>query len=87
MRLVRVARYFTLYFIPLFETSHLGDYVDCLGCGMKFNPTVFDIKPASQEEVTRASVRADLVSGTPLQMARFYAAIANEGRRPAPHTI
>lgn len=29
---IRVARYFTLYFIPLFETRTLGDYVRCGRC-------------------------------------------------------
>jgi hypothetical protein len=29
---MRVSRYFTLYFIPLFPTSTLGEYVRCNGC-------------------------------------------------------
>jgi hypothetical protein len=29
---MRVSRYFTLYFIPLFPTSTLGEYIHCHGC-------------------------------------------------------
>ena len=29
---MRVSRYFTLYFIPLFPTSTLGEYVRCCSC-------------------------------------------------------
>ncbi|MGL6075287.1 MAG: zinc-ribbon domain-containing protein [Fimbriiglobus sp.] len=69
-RLFRVATYFTLYFIPLFETEHHGDYVQCRGCKGQFKPTVLDYKPPSEAEQMLYSIRADLESGTPVQMAR-----------------
>ena len=37
---IRVSRYFTLYFIPLFPTSTLGEYVKCNSCSSTFNPGV-----------------------------------------------
>lgn len=42
-RKLRVARYFTLYFVPLFETAHLGDFVRCLGCRGEFRTGVLDL--------------------------------------------
>ena len=33
-KLVRVVRYFTLYFIPLCETGNLGEFIQCQGCGL-----------------------------------------------------
>jgi zinc-ribbon family len=67
---MRMATYFTLYFIPLFETKHHGDFIECLNCHGKFKPTVLDLKPTTQAERVIAAVRAELESGTPLQMAR-----------------
>lgn len=37
---MRVSRYFTLYFIPLFPTSTLGEYVRCNGCRGEMIPAV-----------------------------------------------
>jgi hypothetical protein len=68
---VRVATYFTLYFIPLFETQHHGDYVECLSCRGKYRPEVLDYKPPTDLERVLSSVRQDLESGTPVQMARI----------------
>jgi len=33
-------KYFTLYFIPLFATEHLGSYVECRGCRGEFNTSI-----------------------------------------------
>lgn len=37
---IRVSRYFTLYFIPLFATETLGEAVLCRSCGSDFNMSV-----------------------------------------------
>jgi hypothetical protein len=68
-RQVRVSTYFTLYFIPLFETQHHGDYVECQGCRGQYRPEVLDYKPPSDGERVLGAIRADLEAGTPLQMA------------------
>ncbi|RPI86047.1 MAG: zinc-ribbon domain-containing protein [Planctomycetaceae bacterium] len=34
---LRVASYFTLYFIPLFQTATLGEYVRCDDCEREFD--------------------------------------------------
>ena len=46
---VRVATYFTLYFIPLFETKYHGDYVQCLGCGRQYTPEVLTYDPSARK--------------------------------------
>lgn len=33
---MRAARYFTLYFVPLFETASLGEFARCLTCRSEF---------------------------------------------------
>lgn len=67
---LRVATYFTLYFIPLFETAHHGDYVQCRRCKGQFNPAVLEYKPPSPAERMLHSIRIDLENGTPVEMAR-----------------
>ncbi len=49
---VRVSSYFTLYFIPLFPTSTLGEYVRCDECQGEFNMSVLDL---SREQVEAGS--------------------------------
>jgi zinc-ribbon family len=67
---MRMTTYFTLYFIPLFETQHHGDFIECLNCHGQYKPAVLDYRAPSKAEQVVASVRADLESGTPIQMAR-----------------
>ncbi len=40
---LRVARYFTLYFIPIFPFQTLGEFVRCLNCHKNFNTTVLQM--------------------------------------------
>lgn len=40
---LRVSRYFTLYFIPLFPTQTLGEAVACQTCAGQFNPTILSL--------------------------------------------
>ncbi|MGL4460537.1 MAG: zinc-ribbon domain-containing protein [Planctomycetia bacterium] len=69
-RQFRVATYFTLYFIPLFETRHHGDYIKCDECDGQFQPSVLEYEPPSKTERMVQAIRADLATGTPVQMAR-----------------
>lgn len=46
---VRVSRYFTLYFIPLFPTETLGEAVLCKSCGSDFNLSVLSYTPEQIE--------------------------------------
>jgi hypothetical protein len=67
---IRVARYFTLYFIPLFPTQNLGEFVRCETCQQAYREEVLDYEPPSDVDRQYALVRADLESGTPIEMAQ-----------------
>lgn len=41
-RHMRLARYFTLYFIPLFQTQNLGQHVECKACRAAFKEEVLE---------------------------------------------
>lgn len=40
---IRVSRYFTLYFIPLFPMETLGEYVRCDDCDGEYNMSILDL--------------------------------------------
>jgi Zn finger protein HypA/HybF involved in hydrogenase expression len=46
---VRVSRYFTLYFIPLFAMDTLGEYIRCEQCAGEFNTDVLDLRAEDVE--------------------------------------
>jgi hypothetical protein len=50
---VRVSRYFTLYFIPLFPTSTLGEYLRCDECEGEFNMSVRELTRTHVEAATK----------------------------------
>ncbi|MEY4386491.1 MAG: hypothetical protein RLY20_1774 [Verrucomicrobiota bacterium] len=49
--LMRVSKYFTLYFIPLFPTGTIGQYVRCFNCKHEY-PDV--ILTCTREEILKA---------------------------------
>jgi hypothetical protein len=65
---LRVAKWFTLYFIPVFPMETLGDYVECQSCKQTFRSEVLEYKPPSDKERVALAVLADLKSGTPIQV-------------------
>jgi len=70
-----VGRYFTLYFIPLFQTSKLGEYVECNVCLTTFKPEVLTLTRAYLDELGQqtqlddaiAEIQRQLDAGLPLQ--------------------
>ena len=52
--LFMVRRWFTLYFIPLFPTSKLGEYVECQTCKSTFNERVLEMDPKRDIEKAEA---------------------------------
>jgi hypothetical protein len=64
----RVSKMFTLYFIPLFETKNLGEFVECQVCKSGFDPqilepnnqTMFKIVAASRYELLHGNAPADV---------------------------
>jgi len=64
-KLIRVSKYFTLYFIPLFKTKTLGEYVECQTCKNGYEPKV--LEPSSQEMLKMVAItKYSLLRGTPL---------------------
>ncbi|HEX8907433.1 MAG TPA: zinc-ribbon domain-containing protein [Longimicrobiaceae bacterium] len=49
----RVSRYFTLYFIPLFPTDTLGEYLRCTRCLGQFNTFVATMSAEQVEALVR----------------------------------
>jgi hypothetical protein len=82
-RLKRVSRYFTLYFIPLFELENLGSFVFCCGCGGQYHTRVLNYEPPREQREEHEPVsmeewaEKELLSGTPVEMA--ITKIANMG--------
>ena len=64
----RAKRYFTLYWIPLFPTETLGEFIECRGCGGQFTPEVLEHRPPSREEILIGIARGELEKGLPLHM-------------------
>jgi uncharacterized membrane protein YebE (DUF533 family) len=48
--LMMVKRWFTFYFIPIFPTSTLGEYVECQTCKSTFNEQVLKLDPKGDHE-------------------------------------
>ena len=45
----KVKKYFTLYFIPLFPTSDLGEYIECGECKSTFKENVLEHDPKARD--------------------------------------
>ncbi|MCY2963337.1 MAG: zinc-ribbon domain-containing protein [Planctomycetota bacterium] len=50
---IRVSRYFTLYFIPLFPVATLGEYVRCDECGGEFDKKVLSLTKRHIDAMTK----------------------------------
>ena len=66
----RIARYFTLYFIPLFQIENLGEAVECQICRQAYKPEILNYTPPSHEERLLLVIRGELDSGTPIHMVQ-----------------
>src|SRR4051794_17906197 len=49
----RVQQFFTLYFIPIFPTNTLGEYIECQQCGGNFETTVRELTAGQVEGLLR----------------------------------
>ncbi len=67
-KLMQAGRYFNLYFIPIFRTKDLGQYVQCQICQRNFDPQVLTYKAPSASERLEQEIRQELQSGMPLHM-------------------
>jgi len=75
----QVGKYFTLYFIPLFQTSNLGEYIECKVCFTPFEKSVLDYDPGLQKEMREIleGIQKQLDSGLPVHI--IYEGIIKEG--------
>lgn len=84
--LVRIRRFFTLYFVPLFPTSTLAEYAACRGCERSFDPQILD---ASEEELRQAAAPWQCACGNANPTTAAACLACNEPRHPegrAPQT-
>lgn len=65
-KLTRVSKYFTLYFIPLFETKNLGEFVICQTCENSYDPKILEPSHQAMLELVSAT-KYELLHGTPIQ--------------------
>ena len=71
----KVSRFFTLYFIPLFETKKLGEYIECQGCLLTFKPEILQASRKLQDGFEASSridtfieeISKNLDDGVPIQ--------------------
>lgn len=81
----QVARYFTLYFIPLFPTATLGEYVRCLRCGGEFKPVVLTLSQQEVDELVKPWPCGNCGNHNPAAETHCVACGARKGYvRPAP---
>jgi hypothetical protein len=75
----QVGKYFTLYFIPLFQTSNLGEYIECKVCFTPFEKSVLDYDPGLQKEMQDflVKIQEQLDSGLPVHI--IYEGLIKEG--------
>lgn len=81
---LRVSRYFTLYFIPLFPTSTLGEAVRCITCSGEFNTKVLTFTPAQIEAAVQPWACGECGNRNPKSEARCLACGALPQSTPPP---
>ncbi|MCW5876849.1 MAG: zinc-ribbon domain-containing protein [Anaerolineales bacterium] len=75
----QLGKYFTLYFIPVFRTKDLGEFVECTVCNTPYEKSVLNLDPQSESALRGllAVVKDEISSGQPLHV--IYSALINNG--------
>jgi hypothetical protein len=63
----QTGRYFTLYFIPLFKTKTLGEYIECQRCHSGYETSILERKFDNTALEALQSIRSSLSKGIPVQ--------------------
>lgn len=71
----KLSKYFTLYFIPLFETKSIGEYIECQVCFTPFRTEVLQYTQKLEQEKQQQQKISEIIkeisnkldSGIPLQ--------------------
>ena len=66
----RAGKYFTLYFIPLFQFENMGEYIVCQTCQQAYKPEALAYKPPSLADKLLRAARSELETGLPLHMVQ-----------------
>lgn len=61
-----LSKYFTLYFIPLFETEKIAEYIECRSCHSEYKPEVLDLSANKQANEFLEFVHKQLEAGLPV---------------------
>jgi hypothetical protein len=64
----RAGKYFTLYFIPLFQFENMGEYIVCQTCLQAYKPEVLAYGPPTPAEKGLRAMRKEMENGMPLHM-------------------
>ena len=73
--------YFSLFFVPILPLKELGEFIECQHCMTRYSVDILTRPhPSSAIKHRIPAVKADLESGTPLEMARQK--LINEGYAP-----
>jgi hypothetical protein len=74
-----VGKYFTLYFIPLFRTSLLGEYIECQTCFTTFDKKVLEYESTPPKEIQDLlqTISDTSEAGAPLQT--IHELLTNQG--------
>jgi DNA-directed RNA polymerase subunit M/transcription elongation factor TFIIS len=63
------ARYFTLYFIPLFPLQQLGEIVECQTCKVAYQTSVLSMsRPKAEKQNNVATNLAELINNVPARL-------------------
>lgn len=75
----QVGKYFTLYFIPLFQTSKLGEYIECQTCFTPFEKSVLEYDLELNRKVQKFIdvISEEVDAGIPINF--IYQNLINDG--------
>lgn len=65
---IKVANYFTLYFIPIFPIETLARYIKCDHCDSEYQQEVLTYIPATKYASMMSYIEQELKSGIPIPM-------------------
>jgi hypothetical protein len=57
-----IGKYFTLYFIPLFETEKLGEFIECMVCKNSYKTEVLELSRQIEDQVNAENQVREIIS-------------------------
>ncbi|MBN1304958.1 MAG: zinc-ribbon domain-containing protein [Anaerolineales bacterium] len=83
-----VGKYFTLYFIPLFQTEKAGEFIECQTCFTPFEKSVLDYDPKAISDIQDLvlAIQDDIEAGLPLNVI-YQGMVENGASKDAANNI